>query len=216
MAGLPEDGGTCPGATTGEGGCLWSKNEKGAPTCYAKKIQRIYPSLTKVLNTNTAAVTNKSFDELVITLRNTVIKFLLNNKGGKQVFRLHVSGDFFSLEYAKAWAYVMKEWPLVKFWAYTRSYTEEINVVPIFAGIINMSLYISVDPQNKARGLEVYNQYKQFTNIGIAALGETVVEGIRFIPCPELAKKVNNCGACKLCFTHTDKIKLRPIKFKLH
>lgn len=66
----------------------------------------------------------------------------------KRVFRIHWSGDFFSNDYARAWRKVMQENPDIRFLVYTRSFCEDVNVLPILTGIDNLELYLSVDKYN--------------------------------------------------------------------
>lgn len=209
--GLPTNGGTCPGATVGKGGCCENKNGN-KETCYVAGLCKRYINVPKNLQNNTDLVLNKTEQELHPILRNTVLKFLLNGGHKAQYFRLHWSGDFFNEAYAKAWVKVMREFPYVKFWAYTRSF----EFIPILLEANNLALYLSIDPINKNEALILYEKYKDKKNLGLAYMGSDAIEGIKFIPCPELSKKVKNCGACKLCMTHTSNIKLRNIRFKIH
>lgn len=65
-----------------------------------------------------------------------------------RLFRIHWDGDFFSVDYATAWAKVIRACPQVQFWAYTRSFRPPVDVVPVLAGIPNLALYLSVDEYN--------------------------------------------------------------------
>lgn len=48
----------------------------------------------------------------------------------QRMFRIHWDGDFFSTDYAQAWAQVITENPGVRFWAYTRSFRAPVDVTP--------------------------------------------------------------------------------------
>ena len=65
-----------------------------------------------------------------------------------QRFRIHWSGDFFSLDYAQAWRSVITENPDINFFVFTRSFRPDLNVVPILAGLDNLDLLLSVDREN--------------------------------------------------------------------
>lgn len=219
MNGLPGQGGTCPGATTGQHGCLSIRENRTTITCYVDKLKRIYPNKGKSLVSNTELVIEKSYDDLVKIIRNTILKFLLTGGYKSQYFRIHDSGDFFNEDYAKAWAKIINENPNIQFWVYTRS----LLVVPILINCKNLALYLSIDPVNKEDVLKVYNNYKQYNNIGLAMMSDDdfLKSEIKFISCPELIGRVKNdetgaCSKCKLCFKYNDSIKLRNVKFNIH
>lgn len=217
--GRPEDGGTCPKATSGKGGCLYAKNENGTPTCYAFKVKRLYPNASKTLQYNTDLVENSTYEELVDICRNTIIKFLLHNNGKDQFFRHFYSGDWHREKFVDAWCKIMREWPTVQFWGYTRSW----HFLPKLAEVSNMASYLSLDPQNVKEVMAAYEPYRGYHNVALAAMGD-VPEGIdeKFIACPEITNKhlksgtTVNCVNCKLCFSYNDKIKLRNIRFPIH
>jgi hypothetical protein len=217
MHGLPEEGGTCPGATMGPGGCL--AKIKGRVTCYTEKTHRLYPKYSEMVKRNTELLRDKSENELVIILRNTVMKFLLNGGYKAQYFRIHMEGDFFSQDYTKAWARVIQEWPTVRFWVYTRSFW----AVPLLVDCKNLSIYLSCDPQNIENARTWLDIYGKNTNVGMAWMGDSVPDGLpKTVVCPELSGKVKNtkdhgaCSKCRLCMIHTETIKLRNIQFPLH
>jgi hypothetical protein len=222
-AGLPEHGGTCPGATQGEGGCMWARTENGDPTCYAAKLRKIYPNYGKTEDHNSTMLKEASFEEKVDILRNTVIKFLLNGGFKKQYFRLHMGGDFFNEEYARAWKHVIEEWPNVKFWTYTRS----MFAVPILADCKNLALYLSCDPVNISEVRETYRKFKEYPNIAVAWMGNDFksedFDDRNYMVCPEVAKKLKStktegaCSRCRACIDRPLKTgKLRHIQFPIH
>ena len=52
----------------------------------------------------------------------------------KKIIRIHVSGDFFNINYLKAWILVAQRNPNLTFYAYTKSLTywiEELNNIPV-------------------------------------------------------------------------------------
>jgi len=230
MFGLPENGGTCPGATEGKGGCLEIiKTGSGTErrTCYMDKVVRIYPNAGKTLVNNTMLLRDKTEEEMVVILRNTVLKWLLNGGYKAQYFRLHYSGDFFSEAYARAWRKVISEFPNTNFWVYTRSFDTSrspyINVIPIIAECKNLAVYLSCDQVNYKVAMR---EVLEWNNVGLAFMGNDIPEELsaakKFVQCPEITKKIKNtkdagaCSKCKLCFTHNAKIKLRNIQFKIH
>ncbi len=215
--GLPENGGTCPGATEGPGGCLDIRDGRKRPTCYMSKVTQIYKGVAKVLQENTALVKDKSFEDLVLTIRASVKAFTENNEEKDWCFRLHYSGDFFSVDYAKAWSQVISEFPKVKFWVYTRSF----NLVQYLIDRTNLTLFLSLDPVNEKSGLIVYEQFKDRPNLGLAWLGKKVPAGHRWVTCPETSGVIKNtkdkgaCARCRLCIDRY-KTKVKNINFLIH
>lgn len=76
------------------------------------------------------------------------------------VFRIHASGEFFSETYARAWALTCREYPKVKFWAYTRCWKPRI--LRVLREIPNLNLLLSLDRDNWKRMLRVSDQFPQF------------------------------------------------------
>jgi hypothetical protein len=94
---------TCPGA----GDC--------AKVCYAAKLSRIYPSYALKVERNHVATKRADFVEVI---SEEISDF--HEKGGKY-FRIHSGGDFYNQEYLDKWVEVMKRFPKLKFYAYTKS-----------------------------------------------------------------------------------------------
>jgi len=218
--GLPENGGTCPGATSGLGGCLDVRDGHKRETCYMAKITQIYKAVGAVLDSNTKKLADKSFPEMVDILVNTFQNFKDANKPEHWFFRLTYSGDVFSKTFAEALCTACTNFPEIKFWIYTRSF----EFAPILVEAPNLAVYLSIDPVNKEKGLKLYRELRgNYKNIGLAHLSEpTSIEDIKFVKCPETYGKIANtnergaCAACKLCFTYNNNIALRCIAFKLH
>ena len=222
MHGLPQHGGTCPGATSGPGGCMALKRVGGTnATCYVDKLVKAYPAFGAVLKRNTDLLAGKSQAEMEEVLAATVTAFVAHNKSANLTFRLHTSGDFFSEDYAKAWAAVINRFPQVQFWVYTRCFW----AVPILVVCPNLSLYISSDRVNQVEASATYEKYKAgHNNLGICYMGnaDTLPAGRHWVACPEVTGKVKNtaesgaCAKCRLCLTYNGKIALRNIQFPIH
>lgn len=220
--GLPEQGGTCPGATVGEGGCLSVRNGLLRKTCYVEKLTQIYPAFANRIKNNSSMLVGKSKDEMIAALSETVAAFVKKSKD-KLYFRLHTSGDFFSLEYAEAWAEVIRKYSNVRFWAYTRSFVGEANFVAPLIGLPNLSLYLSCDPNNYEEASKVFESYKDaMPSLGMAWLGDNApdTESNRWVKCPANSGKINStedAGACSKCRLCVDRFKNRTknIQFDL-
>ncbi len=220
MYGLPENGGTCPGASSDKGGCLNIRDGHLRQTCYMAKITQIYKAVGSVLLENTEILKDKTEDELYEVFKRTIIEFIRKSKPDELFFRLFYSGDLSSLDNAKAWARVIKEYPQVRFWQYTRSF----DFIEPLLGIPNLSLYLSCDPTNYGKALIIFDKYKEDNkNLGLAWLGngDIPIEGVKFVTCPETSGHIANtddkgaCAKCKLCINNY-KTRIKSIRFIEH
>jgi len=196
---------SCPGATTVCEG-----------VCYAGKIENLRPAVKALLLDNYNQLVNASFSEMVFLIHEMITDFAreCDKKGAPKAFRIHWDGDFFSRTYASAWATVIRAFPDVTFWVYTRSFTDKLNVVDLLVGIPNLAVYLSVDTANEEWASVIVAEYPE---IKIAALSDTmanaglVINEIRGgsrpgAKCPELigaipliSAKGGACFACQLC-----------------
>lgn len=187
---------SCPGAT--------SICER---VCYAGKIEKVRKAVMAMMLSNWEQLRNASYAEMVILLREMISDFHAEceRKNGDKSFRIHWDGDFFSADYARAWATVIREFPDIQFWAYTRTY----SVVSELVDIDNLSLYLSVDRDN----LELAKATrKEFPSVKWAFLSQTFEDGKKEMlemgnkpgaACPELTGQIplisTNGGACITC-----------------
>lgn len=191
---------SCPGAT--------SVCER---ICYAGFFERMYSGVRNLLENNWQILTNSSHDEMVGHLtemiaefRAETLRYQSKGKNAELKFRIHWDGDFFSADYAMAWAEVIRAFPDVSFWAYTRSF----EFAPILKGIDNLSLYLSVDKDNLPAARKVPGVRWAYLDETMAE-AKTVMLAERGIPgaaCPENTKqiplivdKVGACISCNLC-----------------
>lgn len=194
---------SCPGATS-----------VCESICYAGKLEKIYKGVKNVLLDNWNQLTSEDFHGQVRLLDEMISEFVAecDKRNGTKKFRIHWDGDFFSIDYAMAWATVIARYPDVEFWVYTRSFTPTLNVIPILAGIPNLSLYLSVDRVNLPYAKDIRKEYR---NVRWAFLGETSEStkadmlSINSRPgaiCPENVKRIplitergGACISCNLC-----------------
>lgn len=224
LHGLPENGGTCVGATCGTGGCLDTRLGLKRKTCYVEKITQIYKNVGVVLLKNTNELKDKTQEEMIIILREMVQAFVKKSPPDKLYFRLHWAGDFMNDSYVKAWSSVMKEFPNVRFWAYTRSFTKSTDFIAPLLECPNLSLYLSCDPVNVEEAKKVFELYEQkHKNLGLAWMGNKAPdpETFRWVKCPEITGKVKNtkdqgaCSKCRLCVDNY-KNRIKNIQFLIH
>lgn len=201
---------SCPGATP-----LCEK------VCYAGRIEKQYKNFLAVMLANFEALQGKSVFQMERLLTDMLTEFVAecDRKGVAKYFRIHHDGDFFSLDYATAWRNVIVEFSEVTFWVYTRSFTSDLNVVPILADLSNLNLLLSVDVYNKADAKAVIADYP---TVAIALLADTFAEAAEETreirednrpgaACPELTKAIplisekgGACFACGLCTVKRD------------
>jgi hypothetical protein len=189
---------SCPGATSA---C--------EPICYAGKLERVFKGMRvnvthnfDLIKASNGRQTLRLLDELI-----TEFEQVCDRKNAEKLFRIHHDGDFFSVRYASAWKAVMLAHPDVTFWAYTRSF----DLVPIFEGTPNLTLYLSVDSQNVDSAIETHESNPW---VKLAALGQTFDDakallsafGAKGARCPELngalpliSPEGSACKRCGLC-----------------
>jgi hypothetical protein len=178
-------------------------------------LEKIYKGVKNVLVSNWEQLESASLDEMVTLLDEMVTEFEAecDKRNGTKSFRIHWDGDFFSTDYAVAWATVIIRHPSVTFWAYTRSFTEKMNVISHLVDIPNLSLYISVDRANLEDAKRIRKEYG--TRVLWAFLGESSEStkadmlSMNKRPgaiCPENVKRIplitesgGACISCNLC-----------------
>lgn len=198
---------SCPGAT--------SFCEK---ICYAGKLEKIYKGVRNILMDNWNLLKDADTDTMVDLLSTMISEFVSEtdkqiDKGVKASydFRIHWDGDFFSRDYAMAWAIVIRSFPMVTFWAYTRSFTGPVQVIDILADIPNLVLYLSADPVNID---EANSTALMYPGVFIATVADTFAEARETIidssrkayDCPENGKRIplispkgSACISCGVC-----------------
>jgi hypothetical protein len=118
---------TCPGAT-----------ELCASKCYAFKLASAYPNVGRKYLRNQEFANSAKF-----------VRYMIDNIPRKCEFRIHVSGDFYSVEYIQKWKAIAKARPDVTFYTYTRSWRiEELWFVLMeLNALSNVNVNLSVDKE---------------------------------------------------------------------
>jgi hypothetical protein len=197
--GLPS-GESCPGMTETCNGC------------YAARLENVYKGIRGIVDDNYAQLLacGDDVDAMADLIRPMIIEFVKRSEkfNAPLKFRIHWDGDFYSLAYAEAWATIVREFPAVTFWVYTRSFgwNETINVLPAIVGIDNLTVYLSVDEHN---ALAAAIAARDFPGVRIASLAATMLKAKGMVPdtvgamCPEITKQINliseDGGACITC-----------------
>jgi hypothetical protein len=84
--------------------------------CYARNFYRMYKNVRKAWDTNT-----KLALEDLPTMERELNEYF-SGLASPKFFRVHVAGDFVSLDYAEMWARVASAAPTTKFLAFTKSF----------------------------------------------------------------------------------------------
>jgi hypothetical protein len=186
---------SCPGAT--------SVCEK---ICYAGKLEKVYKGVKNVLLTNWEQLKDASQQQMEALLYQMIDEFdkECDKRNAQKLFRIHWDGDFFSPTYTVAWKNVIKAFPSIQFWVYTRS----DFAVPILTGVDNLALYFSTDDDN----WQLASELKRDNGVKLAYLANNFAMGKErmlqitvksAIPCPENAKKLplisDKGSACVTC-----------------
>jgi hypothetical protein len=190
---------SCPGETA------WCRD-----ICYAKNSERsagVGDALRRNLEVLVAAGSPERMAGLLVRMlgRFARVADRRHLSPEERVFRIHWSGDFFSVAYAQAWAVATAAFPEITFWAYTRSLRPPVNVVPTLAGLPNLNLYLSTDIGNAAEAQEMAGRYPS-VHLALCADDFRQAKELSAEPsviCPEssgrLALMTNGVGACVTC-----------------
>jgi hypothetical protein len=135
------------------------------------------------------------------------------------LLRLHVSGDFDSVDYITNWILRLTERPDVTCWAYTRSWRvetllpalERLRALPNVQLIASMDVSTPILPPAGWRRAWIDGDPRAGTVLTIdahteAAEGitawalERTADGVKSLICPEETKAVANCEQCGFCF----------------
>ena len=143
--------------------------------CYAKKLYKLRPTVRNAYDRNTKFV----MENLPEFIRIMDLWLQLNEP---RRFRVHVSGDFFSREYAEAWIEIANRNPGTVFLAFTKQFA----IVDGLKFPENFKLYLSGWP-----GMEIPEHLrKQYHTAWMQDGTETrIPEGCH--ECP------GNCNTCK-------------------
>jgi len=189
---------SCPGATA-----------TCESVCYAGKLERVYKGVKAVLLHNWELLKDADYDTMVSLLDEMIVEFKkdCDKKDAPKLFRIHWDGDFFNDTYTSAWAAVIKKYPDVKFWVYTRV----AAAANMLKDIENLSLYFSTDKDNK----DIAIKLNKDTGIKLAYLADTFAIGQADLKemigrvgakCPENKKAIplidkegSACVKCSLC-----------------
>ena len=123
--------------------------------CYAKKGRMKFAIPQKAYKKNYEALLNAgSVERMAELLIDSLARVSF------RVFRIHVSGDFFSVNYARAWQATCKAFPTAMFWAYTRCLDSEI--LGVLRQTPNLRMLLSCDRDNWTEMLAISRDFPCF------------------------------------------------------
>lgn len=171
-------------------------------SCYARKAERVYPQVLPSRERNYTATLSPDFVENMIF---TIEKELSTKKynGKLTVFRIHESGDFYSLEYAQKWVTIARYFennPQITFLAYTKSIRYFVDIAigygtPRFPSnlIIRSSLW--ADTTAKNYGLTYKYEFPIYTAFDRKTMDDMKTNGYTFTEC-----RCDDCANCGYCW----------------
>ena len=123
----------------------------------------------------------------------------------KVAVRLHVLGDFFSLEYVVFWRKLQHKFQNLYIWGYT-------------AHKVGSPIGQAITEYNTSIGGRWLVRFSNNTNASLARVGEYTCavdapEETGYVSCPEQTGKADSCGDCGLCWNHSV---LKGIRFLDH
>ena len=167
---------SCPGATSA---CK--------SVCYASKLEKVYTS-AQVGWARRFNLMRDTPEQGEALLRASISKLAPGS-----TFRIHVSGDFFSSAYVMMWRRIVKAFPAIKFYAYTRSWHVQSMVPSLLAlaSLPNLQLFASMDETDAVLPHPLFRRAMMGDINGQAAPGTVL--------CPVVMKKLDTCADCNLC-----------------
>lgn len=178
--------------------------------CYAYKAEKQYPSCRDRRAMNWEVTKAPDFAERMIYTIGVELDTPKCRKvtanGGKVVFRIHESGDFYNLAYAMAWVKIAKAFETddrVVFLAYTKSlpYIRACGYgTPDFPSnlVIRSSVWADTAPEmlelTNALNLPIY------TALTLAEMDEKERNGEKFTRC-----RCSDCATCGKCWDKSEK-----------
>lgn len=217
LPGPLEQGGTCPAATCGKGGCIGIEEGRKLPSCYVYRTISYRPAVGGVLEQNTKLLLGCQGLERVRLFAHEFGRFAdawetrrrsVGDIGKEPYYRIHWSGDCPDVSYAADLAQAMKAFDgIIKFWGYSRA----LFTIPIMAQVPNVIWYLSMDPVNMEESMKFLKTFYpeairrdsvEKCNISYALM-DTVFpihpEHKAMVTCPTDAGKVPTAEACRNC-----------------
>jgi hypothetical protein len=119
-------------------------------------------------------------------------------------FRVHDSGDMFSVAYAACWLEVCRQLPEVRFWIPTRAWQQPSGPLPVFDPLLNTLRQLAALPNVTVRP-STLNFGDQAPAVAGLHAGSTaaMADTLRAYQCPAY-ENGNQCGNCRACWDRKD------------
>jgi hypothetical protein len=171
---------TCPGAS-----------EECLAICYARKVEPANKHLWQLWAENTERGAN-----------------LPPLPEDARLIRIHVSGDFDTVEYIRAWAKLALENRHVTFFGYTRSWRVPalLAALNLLRCVENVHLWASVDLSTEVPPADANHPWRRAWIEGDSRLTKVsdktyrTFDDRKAIVCPEGKGLLPNCEKCRFCF----------------
>jgi len=124
-------------------------------------------------------------------------KILKKENKKKIYFRIHVEGEFYNREYFKKWLDIVKKFPNVIFWTYTKNLEIFNNLKEIPKNLyINLSIFNDVNKDNLKKSLKIAEKF----NLNLVSNDKNLINNKKIIKCN------GYCIKCKACYNKNKNI----------
>lgn len=126
-----------------------------------------------------------------------------------QILRVHISGDFDSVDYIENWVQRMQQRPDVTMWAYTRSWRVPslLPALEVLRALPNVQLFASMDvstvevPPTGWRRAWIEGDSRECEGGSIGDFNNLTFDGTTTYICPEQVGRRQTCQECRYCFS---------------
>ena len=179
-----------------------------AKICYALKSYKQYPNVRSAWDGNYAMT---QLDTFVADFNRELRKWV---KKGYTTLRIHVSGDFYSIQYLFNILQIIVDNPDVTFYAYTKQWRDPdfvfgltlLNMLP------NCIVFASTDQETVNNKEKIPAGFKE----AFVVSKKKHTSNNKLILCPQQAAKIESCEKCGLCFKSYHKQHDRGVVFIEH
>jgi hypothetical protein len=131
---------------------------------------------------------------------------------GYRYFRVHDSGDMFSVAYAQCWLEVCLRLPEVRFWIPTRAWQIPAGPLPVFDPLLGILRKLALLPNVTVRPSALNFGDHAPVVAGLHAGSTAAMPDVfRAYPCPAY-KQGGHCGDCRVCWDSKD----LPVSYRKH
>ncbi len=132
----------------------------------------------------------------------------------EEYFRIHDSGDFFNVRYARAWVMVCRALPATKFWAPTRAWQGGVmGLLPVYDPLLNALRELAALPNVTVRPSALdFGDLPPVVQGLHAGSTADMSDASKAYQCPAKAKYDGHCGPCRHCWDN----KTTPVNYPKH